>query len=124
MLAKPTRHPTKTHEVDSSEADSGLRIHVRKQGDRADTDEVTIAHEQTIGDDRVLKVLIEKDFQCLVPQDDEDQSDPDLTGSHFRRGQRFTLRPRRQVSFCRRRSRRRESATRPGSTPSTRSTRR
>ncbi len=41
----------------------------------ANSDEVAIASEEVVGNDGVLTLLIEKDFACLSPRDDEDESD-------------------------------------------------
>jgi hypothetical protein len=38
-------------------------------------DEVSIAAELATGGEETLKILIEKDFACLVPREGEDQSD-------------------------------------------------
>lgn len=38
-------------------------------------DEVSIRGEQPIGDGETLKILVEKDFECLTPREGEDQSD-------------------------------------------------
>lgn len=40
-----------------------------------DTDEVSIAHEIYIDESKTLKLLIEKDFQCLTVREGEDESD-------------------------------------------------
>lgn len=37
--------------------------------------EVSIRAEQQIGDGETLKILVEKDFACLVPREGEDESD-------------------------------------------------
>ena len=37
-------------------------------------DEVSISGEQVLPGGERLKILVEKDFQCLVPREDEDQS--------------------------------------------------
>ena len=37
-------------------------------------DEVSIRGEQELPGGESLKILVEKDFQCLVPREDEDQS--------------------------------------------------
>ena len=37
-------------------------------------DEVSIRGEQELPGGETLKILVEKDFQCLVPREDEDQS--------------------------------------------------
>jgi hypothetical protein len=36
---------------------------------------VSIRAEQAIGDGNVLKILVEKDFECLAPREDEDGTD-------------------------------------------------
>jgi hypothetical protein len=36
-------------------------------------DEVSIRGEQPIGDGRVLRILVEKDFACLAPRGDEEE---------------------------------------------------
>lgn len=38
-------------------------------------DEVSIRGEQPLADGAVLRILVEKDFECLVPRPDEDSSD-------------------------------------------------
>jgi len=39
------------------------------------TDQVEIEHDQSIGSGRTLRILIEKDFQCLQVRPEEDQAD-------------------------------------------------
>jgi len=39
------------------------------------TDQVGIEHDQPIGSGRTLRILIEKDFQCLEARPEEDQAD-------------------------------------------------
>lgn len=41
----------------------------------ADSDAVTIASDQILGNDGVLTLLVEKDFACLSPRDNEDESE-------------------------------------------------
>lgn len=41
----------------------------------ARAEEVSIRGEQLLGDGRALKILLEKDFSCLAPRDEEDDSD-------------------------------------------------
>lgn len=41
----------------------------------ANSDEVSIAAVQAIGDDQTLSILVEKDFACLAPREGEDESD-------------------------------------------------
>ncbi|MDX1482134.1 MAG: hypothetical protein R3315_10680 [Woeseiaceae bacterium] len=41
----------------------------------ADSDQVTIAAEQPLDDGAILSILVEKDFACLSPREDEDESD-------------------------------------------------
>ena len=40
-----------------------------------DTEQVGLTHEQSIDDERALAILIEKDFQCLVPREGEGDGD-------------------------------------------------
>ena len=37
-------------------------------------DQVSIRGEQELPEGERLKILVEKDFQCLIPREDEDQS--------------------------------------------------
>ena len=41
----------------------------------ANSDEVSLLYELSLDHDNVLKLLIEKDFACLTPREDEDESD-------------------------------------------------
>lgn len=41
----------------------------------AKTDQVGIEHTQHTGDGRELRIVIEKDFRCLQPRSEEDESD-------------------------------------------------
>ena len=41
----------------------------------ATTEQVSMQGEQTLDDGALLKILVEKDFACLAPRDDEDESD-------------------------------------------------
>ena len=41
----------------------------------ADGDEISLRAEQSLGDDRSLSLLIEKDFKCVVPRDGEQNYD-------------------------------------------------
>ena len=41
----------------------------------ATTDEISIHGSQLLDGGETLKILVEKDFQCLAPRDDEDESD-------------------------------------------------
>lgn len=41
----------------------------------ASSEQVSIAGEQAVSDDAALRILVEKDFACLTPRDDEDESD-------------------------------------------------
>ena len=38
-------------------------------------DQVSISADQVLEDGRTLKILVEKDFQCLAPREGEDESD-------------------------------------------------
>ena len=39
------------------------------------TRQVGIEHNQSIGDESALRILVEKDFRCLQPRSDDDESD-------------------------------------------------
>jgi hypothetical protein len=41
----------------------------------ANSDEVSLLYELSLDHDNVLELLIEKDFACLTPREDEDESD-------------------------------------------------
>lgn len=41
----------------------------------ADSDEISIEATQSLDDGDSLKILIEKDFACLTPREEEDESD-------------------------------------------------
>ena len=41
----------------------------------ANSDQISIAGEQVLDDGEKLKILVEKDFECLTGRDDEDESD-------------------------------------------------
>ena len=41
----------------------------------ASSEQVSISGEQSVNDDVALKILVEKDFACLAPREDEDESD-------------------------------------------------
>ena len=41
----------------------------------AGSDQVSIAAQQVLDDGGKLKILVEKDFACLAPREDEDESD-------------------------------------------------
>jgi hypothetical protein len=41
----------------------------------ATSEQVSITSEQPLGDGAYLRILVEKDFACLAPRDDEDESD-------------------------------------------------
>ena len=40
-----------------------------------DSEQVSIRSEQMLDDGEQLKILVEKDFACLAPRDEEDESD-------------------------------------------------
>ena len=44
-------------------------------GEWADSDQVSISSEQNLDDADVLTLLVEKDFSCLSPRENEDESD-------------------------------------------------
>ena len=41
----------------------------------ATTEQVSIEGEQSLDDGEKLRILVEKDFACLAPREDEDESD-------------------------------------------------
>lgn len=41
----------------------------------AGSEQVSIKSEQLLDDGEQLKILVEKDFQCLAPREDEDEAD-------------------------------------------------
>jgi len=41
----------------------------------ANSNQVGIEHTQSAGEERGLRIVIEKDFQCLQPRSEEDESD-------------------------------------------------
>lgn len=57
----------------------GDRISVHVPVDRIDawasSEDVSIAHEQKIDGSRTLVILVEKDFQCLIPRGEEEDDD-------------------------------------------------
>ena len=58
-------------------AGNGLLVGLPQSAVRgwADSDQVGIASEQATENDGVLKILVEKDFACLSPREDEDETD-------------------------------------------------
>lgn len=54
-----------------------LTVRVPKMDIRqwAESAKVSIESKQRLGDGGHLKILVEKDFACLAPRDDEDESD-------------------------------------------------
>lgn|SRR5215469_6728283 len=58
---------------------SGLRIGITLPKDRAllwaESVQVGIEHLQLITDSSALRIVVEKDFKCLQPRTDEDESD-------------------------------------------------
>ncbi len=64
-------------EITARLADSEIRVTVPDglaQG-WAHSEQVGLKHRQQIGGEASLTILIEKDFRCLEPRSDEDQSD-------------------------------------------------
>ena len=53
----------------------GPRLPVSEVQDQASTEQVSIEAEEILDDGDHLKILIEKDFACLAPREDEDESD-------------------------------------------------
>ena len=61
-----------------------ITIPKRLATELADTDLISLTHHQSLGEDQILKILVEKDFQCLKPRTGEDDIDafpnPNQTG--------------------------------------------
>ena len=57
--------------------DGGITVHIPKQtlSEWATTDQVGISHTQDNDEESGLKILIEKDFVCMVTREDEDPND-------------------------------------------------
>jgi hypothetical protein len=52
-----------------------VRVPVMDIRNWADSDRVSIDSEQILDDGERLRILVEKDFQCLAPREGEDESD-------------------------------------------------
>jgi hypothetical protein len=52
-----------------------LRIPKATVNEWADSNQVSIKSDETLDDDNVLTLLLEKDFACLAPREGEDESD-------------------------------------------------
>jgi len=70
------RADTKSREISASYVDNVIDIRVPQETALtwARTDEVTLSHEEPVTDGE-LRVVIEKDWNCLAPRSDEDESD-------------------------------------------------
>jgi hypothetical protein len=70
------RTDTKNREISASYGDNIIDIRVPQETALtwARTDEVTLSHEEPVADGE-LRVVIEKDWNCLAPRSDEDESD-------------------------------------------------
>lgn len=64
-------------EVRAALADGAITVEVPRAAVESwlDPSEVSIRGEQPIGAGDALKILVEKDFACLAPREDEDQAD-------------------------------------------------
>lgn len=67
----------RSEEVKASFGGSGLTVSLpaKTVEEWVNTDLVSIRADQAIDSESVLKILVEKDFQCLAPREDEDESD-------------------------------------------------
>lgn len=58
-----------------SESEISVRLPEQTVLGWAATEQVSIEGEQATGGGDALRILVEKDFACLAPRDDEDESD-------------------------------------------------
>ncbi|MEK7255155.1 MAG: hypothetical protein AAB316_10450 [Bacteroidota bacterium] len=58
-------------------ADSQIKISIPANfaGEWASSDQISMEHEADLGNGERLKILVEKDFQCLTDRPGEDESD-------------------------------------------------
>jgi hypothetical protein len=65
------------NDIASKFEDNKITIFVPSRQARqwVDSDQIGIETDQNIGNDRALKILIEKDFACLAPRAGEDDND-------------------------------------------------
>jgi hypothetical protein len=70
------RTDTKSREISASYGDNVIDIRVPQEMmlTWARTDQVTLSHEESVADAE-LRVVIEKDWNCLAPRSGEDESD-------------------------------------------------
>lgn len=66
----------KNREISASYGDNVIDIRVPRETALtwAHTDQVTLSHAEAVADGE-LRVIIEKDWNCLAPRSDEDESD-------------------------------------------------
>lgn len=58
-----------------SDATLTVTVPVSAVREWAETDQVSIAADESLDDGDVLKILVEKDYACLAPREGEDESD-------------------------------------------------
>jgi Family of unknown function (DUF7009) len=70
------RTDTQSREISATYADNVIDIRVPKEAALtwSRTDQVTLCHAEPVADAE-LRVVIEKDWNCLAPRSDEDESD-------------------------------------------------
>jgi hypothetical protein len=70
------RTDTKINEISASYGDNVIDIRVPREAALtwSRTDQVTLSHAEAAGDTE-LRVIIEKDWNCLAPRSEEDESD-------------------------------------------------
>jgi hypothetical protein len=70
------RTDTKSQEISASYGDNIIDIRVPQEVALtwARTDQVTLSHAEAVAGEE-LRVVIEKDWNCLAPRSDEDESD-------------------------------------------------
>jgi hypothetical protein len=70
------RTDTNNQEISASYGDNVIDIRVPREAALtwSRTDQVTLSHAEAVGDEE-LRIIIEKDWNCLAPRSDEDESD-------------------------------------------------
>jgi uncharacterized protein DUF7009 len=70
------RSDARVAEITASYRDDVLEVRVPESAARewCRTGQVTLAHEQPVPQG-ALRIVLEKDFECLAPREDEDESD-------------------------------------------------
>jgi hypothetical protein len=71
------RTDAKKSEISADYGDNVIEIRVPEQAALtwSRTDQVTLAHSEPLPEGEELRIVIEKDWNCLAPRSDEDESD-------------------------------------------------